>query len=97
MSENTQSGYQAYRPGLVMRIWLALGYRYSSYVERPEDDEAIYDVHHIITYWDWRDRLRILISGKTEASICVETETHAKLKGTRSSAAVLAPDARPPH
>lgn len=90
------AGVQSFQPPLSMRIWRALGFRYSAYANRPEDDEARYTVHRTITKWDWRDRLRILVSGQTETELCIETETLEKLKGVRLAAVVLAPDARPP-
>jgi hypothetical protein len=94
MTENNiQAGAMAYRPGRVMRAYLALGFRYSAHAPRPDDDEARYTIHRTTTYWDWADRFRILISGKTELEICVETETLETVKGIQSRAVVLAPDA----
>ena len=91
MSDRTINGAMEYRPPFAMRVWLALGFRYSAYLSPPDDDEAIYATHHVITHWDWRDRLRILVSGVSEAVIRVETDAPQKLKRTVSSAAVLAP------
>ena len=83
-----------HRPPLAMRLWRRLGFRYGARCERPDDDEARYTIHRVCTYWDWRDRLRILVSGQTEIELCVETERFETIKGTRQEAAVLAPGAR---
>ena len=96
MADRIEAGVQAFRPSLSYRFWQALGFRHGAYVPPPEDDEAYYMRHRIVTCWDWRDRLRILLSGKTEVSIIVETEQPEKFKSARSVAVVRAPGARPP-
>lgn len=87
------NGAMEFRPPLKMRILRALGFRYSAYAPRPENDDAHYTVSRVVTCWDWRDRLRILVSGMTEVEICVETEKLEMVKGSRSAAVVLAPGA----
>lgn len=82
-----------FRPPFSMRFWRWLGFRYSARAERPEDDEARYTIHRTFVHWDWRDRLRILLSGKTETELCVETETLETVKSVRTQAVVLAPGA----
>ena len=84
-----------FRPPLKMRMWRALGFKYSAYAPRPEgdDDSVHYTISRVVAHWDWRDRLRILVSGMTEIEICVETEHLETVKGSRSAAVVLAPGA----
>lgn len=94
MTDRVTNGAMEFRPALAMRIWKHLGFQYGAYCGRPEEDEARYTVHRIFTNWDWRDRLRILISGQTEVELCVETEALEKLKGVRQKAVVLAPGLR---
>ena len=91
--ESGQCFVQEYRPSRKMRMLLALGFRYSAYAPRPEGDDAHYTISKVITHWDWRDRLRILISGMTEIEVCVETEKLEMVKGSQSGAVVLAPGA----
>jgi len=90
----SNEGCMEFRPPIAQRIWRFLGFRYGAYCERPEGDEAIYTIHRIFTHWDWRDRLRILISGQTETELCVETEALQLIVGVRSAPAVLAPGYR---
>ena len=93
MSKAGEFGME-FRPSFVGRFWRALGFRYAAYVARPDDDESCYTVHRTITRCDWRDSLRILISGKTEIELCIETEKVEKVKGVQTDACVLAPNAR---
>ena len=90
-------GVVSYKSPLSMRIWKFLGFRYSAHAPRPEDDEAQYCVHRVLTYWDWRDRLRILVTGSTETKLCVETKQIVLVKVVRTHSVVLAPGAWPPH
>lgn len=85
---------QAFRPNIVYRFWRAMGFRHGAFAGRPDDDEARYTIHTILSHWDWRDRLRILISGDTATEICVETKAIEEIKGVRTEAVVLAPGAR---
>lgn len=94
MTDQTINGAVEFRPSLAMRIWMALGFRYGAYIPPPDDDEAIYTTHRVFTHWDWRDRLRILVSGQTETELRVETEKLEPLKGVRQTAVVLAPGLR---
>lgn len=94
MSDRTINGAMEFRPSLAMRVGLALGFRYGAYIPPPENDNAIYTTHHIFTHWDWRDRLRILISGQTETILRVETEKMESLKGIQQQAVVLVPGLR---
>lgn len=63
------AGMVANRP----TIWRALGF-WSAHANRPADADASYVVHRVVTHWDWRDRLRILFSGRTDTEIYVEIE-----------------------
>ncbi len=62
-------------PNSWQRAWLALGFQWGPYAGRPEDEAAFYVIHDVVTHWDWRDRLRILVSGKTSLQICMEIES----------------------
>ena len=93
MSSDIEAGCVEFRPGIAMRVWRKLGFSYGSYIEPPNEDEAHYTTHHTITHWDWLDRLRILISGKTETILRVHTADAVVLKGTQAKASALAPNA----
>lgn len=88
---SAQDGCLAYQPGRAMRFWLALGFRYGAHAQRPENDEAKWMIHRTVTHWDWRDRLRILLAGRTEIELCVETQQPADIIRTAAAAVVLAP------
>lgn len=94
MTDRIEAGVQAFRPSLSYRFWRALGFRYSAFVPPPDEDDAQYARHRIVAHWDCLDRLRILLSGKTETSLLVETEEPMKFKSARSVAVVLAPGAK---
>lgn len=91
MSNATMNGAMTYRPNWRVRFWQWLGFRYAAHAGRPDDEEAKYTIHRIVTRWDWRDRFLLLISGTTETELCVETETLEAVKGSRSREVVIAP------
>jgi len=78
-----QDGMQAAQPSWRFRIWRKLGFRYS-YVTPPDDEACQYVIHRFVTHWDWKDRLRILFSGKSEVTALFMFECkllyHSKIK-----------------
>ena len=84
--------YKPYRHPLAMRLWMVLGFRYPHSHGATNDPHTI--LHRTVTHWNWRDRLRIMISGKTETVLVTVTDVPAiPITKTNTLAIVLAPDA----
>jgi len=94
MSE-PQNFAMEFTPTRAMRFWRWAGFHYTAYAGRPENDEARYLVHRVTTVWDWRDRLRILLTGRTQVELCVETDGDVRVFKTRAHHVTLAPGAEP--
>ena len=89
------------------RVWRALGFKFSAFAGRPDEDDTQYMVQITTTHWDFMDRLRILVSGVTQVELCVEIESEPitfldgaaqmlklNVTKTRGGVAVIVPGSR---
>ncbi|MER9622682.1 hypothetical protein NKI98_14785 [Mesorhizobium sp. M0222] len=91
--EKIEHGYQVYKPTAKERFWNALGFGLAS-VPRPDDDPAFAEgwaVTTIVTHFDWRDRLRIVISGKVQTKVSLKTDVPVARAKTYAETRVMPP------
>lgn len=75
-------------------IWERLGFGWCQpKIGFDDDDEAVhwYFGTTVVTHWDWKDRLRILISGKTLVRTAHRTEVEVERVRSASVSSVLPP------
>lgn len=93
-----QNGYTMFKPTRMQRFWRWLGFRFGAHAPHLDDLDEVdtpYCVHVVVTHWDWSDRLRILVSGKTAVQLrAYSTEPHPTAGPTTCAAAVLMPGDR---
>lgn len=82
---------------LIERIWLALGFGMPAYLDMDDLDQPgwapAYLESSTFIKFDWRDRLRVLVSGRVY--VCCKSKTDVVIGRaiTRSQVSVLAPGA----
>jgi hypothetical protein len=99
-AENITIGYCVKEPRL-SRFWGALGFGRAT--ARPPEDfkpEGMaegYFITAVVTHWDLLDRLRILISGRTNTEVAVITDVQIGKRFSFGVSGVLKPtdDGRP--
>lgn len=82
------------RRPFIDRMWSRLGFG-TAFADRADDDLA-YAPGYISTgvkvHFDWRDRLRILISGRVHVDCVTKTDVPVKHAYTNSCTSVLPPN-----
>lgn len=95
MTEDRTIGYCAKEP-FWSRFWGALGFGRNS--ARPPEDfkpEGMAEGYFIVatvTNWDWLDRLRILVSGRTHTEIAVVSDVMVRKMISFGANGVLKPN-----
>lgn len=89
--------YQPARRSLWDRFWRRLGFG-AVFVPAPEDDAAIGEgfapgrlVVRVVTVLDWRDRLRLLVSGRLFSFVSVQTDKIVVRARSEAKTGVLPP------
>lgn len=76
------------------RLWARLGFGDAAVMALPgpEDDAGLcVATIRVVSVLDWRDRLRVLISGRVVSGTKLWTRGHAPIAGAASTFAVLPP------
>lgn len=88
--------YLEYRPSRMERLWRRLGFQHPhvpiQHLHWPCGDKVHTD---IIVGLDWRDRLRVLVSGRIGVTNVTDTSGRPGEMLTRSAFGVLPPQRRP--
>ncbi len=86
---------EALRLNWRQRLWRQLGFGTCGSPDPwPEDLEGFYRGYMsmgVFAAWDWRDRLRILISGKTMANVSIKTNVRVDRIESATNCSVLPP------
>ena len=73
-------------------IWHRLGFGHS-YVapwdEPGKDSDDHYVISHVVVVFDWKDRLRLLLTGRLSTTVRVKTEHDAGKTEGRTAAKVM--------
>lgn len=91
--EKLENGFQIYKPSTAERFWQFLGFGYP-HVARPEDDPEFAEgwiTTGVTTHFDWRDRVRILVSGKVRTKILIKTDVPVARAQSFANARVAPP------
>lgn len=91
----TQAYFQMYRPTRRERLWSWLGFGVA-HLSPPEDSERwanSYITNVVTTHLDWRDRLRVLVSGKVRVKSFIKTDVYVERSEAESVFGVLPPAA----
>lgn len=91
---DAQGFYMEYRPPWRERLWRKLGFGHA-FVERPDDAPAGYLCTKTYIHLDWKDRIRVLISGGMCVEVVSVTDVVVATATSTSAAGVLAPGWRP--
>lgn len=89
----TEGFFQEYRPTRLDRLWSRLGFG-DRYLAPPEDSDRwanSYITNVVTTRLDWRDRLRVLISGKVRIRSFIKTDVYVGRSEAESVFGVLPP------
>lgn len=86
-----QNYYQEYKPTLWNRMGFNTCYASIEDADHPDLAEA-HITTHIFTHFDWRDRIRILLSGKIMTAIATKTSTPVEKAVSASKVSVLPPN-----
>lgn len=83
-----------YKPTLAMRLFRALGFRYPDRdrMEDFEDDKRFaqsYLFQEIVLCLDWKDRLRVLLTGQVMVAISTKTDKPVECAVGRSKVGIL--------
>lgn len=79
---------------LIDRLWSRLGFGHA-HVERPADVEGFcggYCMADVFSHLDWRDRLRVLVSGKVMVQTAMQTDVGVRKMRSVSTLKVLPPN-----
>lgn len=82
-------------------VWRKLGFGYAHLSPREDDDteDGRFAVGEMVTnnhiFLDWKDRLRLIISGKLHVQTRTQTDVIVRCARSRSAARVLSPFDRP--
>jgi hypothetical protein len=68
--------------------WLGFGL---THTQRPENDDAQYMITNVFFHLDWKDRLKIALSGKAHVQIVIETDACVRRASSRASVRALPP------
>lgn len=85
--------YLVHRPS----VWERLGFK-GAYVPRPDADEQVpgyapsWIICETFAYLDWRDRLRVLLSGRFMVQVALKTDVEVRRHSASSAVGVLPPD-----
>ncbi len=85
MSEQIIGYAQEFKP----TIWHRLGFGHAGIAPWNDDDDAHYIVNDTVVVFDWRDRLRILVTGRIHVTARTRTETEVKHVETRAACKVM--------
>lgn len=94
MKPIVEHGYQEPKRSMRYRFWRWLGFG-RAFVEAP-DERTDYApgriVTEIVTYFDWKDRLRIVLSGQVMTFVSIQTDVFVCRALSESKTSVLPPD-----
>ncbi len=85
MSEQTIGYASVFKP----TIWHRLGFGHAHVPPFNDDDDAKYTCSDIVCVFDWKDRLRLLITGRLSIALRVKTEHDAGQVEGRSAVRVM--------
>jgi len=88
MSEQTIGYAQEFKP----TIWHRLGFGHAHvgpWDEPDKDDDDKYTCSDIVAVLDWKDRLRLLVTGRLSVALRVKTEHDAGRVEGRSAVKVM--------
>jgi hypothetical protein len=97
-TEATRGSFYAPQP-LRKRVWRWLGFKHAC-ADRPEEDEEAEGwapSWFIVETWvhlDWKDRIRILLSGKLHVEQAVKTDVPISRSRSTSAVGVLSPSTK---
>jgi hypothetical protein len=80
MTDDTQAFCVAYKPSLRERFWRKMGFHFHLGQHEPDEPWLGWIKTRSGIYFDWRDRLRILISGHIELHHTIHTDTPSPTK-----------------
>jgi hypothetical protein len=88
-----ENGYAVVKQSLIGRIWQRLGFKWAfiAYDDELEGAAPACIMSEITTVWDWRDRLRILVSGKSSVMIRTYTEVSVDILKVEVATGVIPP------
>ena len=98
--EPPAAGRAVERRTLADRLWRGLGFGRCGhdYFDDIPDDHPDFKpgcfVTEIVTHWDFRDRLRILVSGRTFTIVSHKSDVIVNRVMSRSNVSVLPPEAK---
>lgn len=82
--------------GVRRTIWQRLGFKQVRCTAFVDDDDPMFAPGYMLLetacVFDWKDRLRILVSGKVMISQSIRTDNHVIARKTASVVGVLPPD-----
>jgi hypothetical protein len=87
VSTEPQALAQAFKP----TVWHRLGFGHAHVAPWDESDDAKYMVTTVTIQFDWLDRLRLLLTGRTQVFTRSLTEHDAGRVESRSAVGVLGP------
>jgi hypothetical protein len=95
MTDAIQNGYMEYKPSLRERFWSKLGFHFHLGEHEPDEAWQGWIKTESGIHLDWRDRLRLLISGHLRLHHTIHTDTPSPTKmHTRFDWEIIAPGAR---
>lgn len=96
-----------YDPPWPMRLWRRLGFRMARATRDIEDDAEEraradgfvpgYLITRTVATIDWRDRLRLLVSGRLEVEVATQTDVLVRKSRSSADIGVLPPGKEPHH
>lgn len=80
MTDEAQGFCMEYKPTLAERFWRKLGFHFHLGEHEPDEPWQGWVKHRSGIHFDWRDRLRLLISGRLELHHTVHSDTPTPTK-----------------